>query len=137
MKLAKDLKRHFQRLEKTGNDDFQLILIGGAKAYATYELHHLLRRLRIDSMRLRKYRKQLLWLAGGIPALLGIATFAVAFNQLALTYLCLALCAMFIVVLALGQHNLDQHYASIKSAEELRYLIHQELARRRSDAEIH
>lgn len=136
MKVSKDLRGLLNRLEAVGNDDFQLILLGGASAYATHELHHLLRRLRIDGMRRKRYRKQLFALAASIPLLLGLATLSIGLNRLPFAYAGLGAIIVIVGVLFWGQHHLNRHYGSLHAAEELKSIIQREIARRRSDAEI-
>jgi len=50
-------KRQIARLEQAGNNDFLLILTGGAAAFATHELHLLLRRLKVQRRKMRRMRE--------------------------------------------------------------------------------
>lgn len=70
MKTAKDLKEQFRRLEAIGNDDFELILLDGAYAFATHELSQMLRQLKVRRIRCQNGQQRLLRRAAFIPGLL-------------------------------------------------------------------
>ena len=91
MKTAKDLKAQFRRLEAAGNDDFELILLGGPEAYATHELSQLLRQLKVRKMRCRNQQKHLFRLAAMLPAFLTLSLLFIAIDRLPMVYFCLGI----------------------------------------------
>jgi hypothetical protein len=137
MKAGTETVQQLKQLEEAGNDDFELILLAGAEAYEVHELHHFLRRLRLGNMRYRKLRRELFLLACGLPILLAVATVAVAFNTLLITYLSLTLIGISISVLIIGNSQLKNAFRHMPNAHYLRHIIQTELERRRSDAEIY
>jgi hypothetical protein len=125
--------RQIRRLERAGNDDFLLILTGGASAYATYELHHLLRRLRVESIRLRELRRLVFRLGVCVPLMLMTATVAAFLGQLPIVYG--TLCALAILILTLGLAHLyiARRFRYRDRSKRLRHIVQQELERRRKD----
>jgi hypothetical protein len=81
--------RQIARLEKAGNDDFLLILTGGAGAFATHELHHLLRRLRLQSAKIKQVKDAMFKVGLVIPFLLFSASAAALASLHWLVGLCL------------------------------------------------
>lgn len=137
MKTVTETAKQLKELEKVGNDDFQLILLAGAQAYEVHELHYFLRRLRLSGMRYRKLRWELFLLGCTLPVLLAVATIAVAFNVLTITYCSLLLLALTIAGLVFGNYQLRQQFGYMPQAGQLRFIIQLELERRRTDAEIY
>jgi len=80
MALRGKIKRQVNRLERAGNNDFVLILTGGAAAFATHELHQLLRRLRIQARKLRRMREAMFRVGLMIPFLMFAACAAALAN---------------------------------------------------------
>ena len=125
--------RQISRLEQAGNNDFLLILTGGAKSYATHELHQLLRRLRIESMRLRELRRTIFRLAICVPAMLFIACAAGLLGWHPVVYGTLA-ALMFLTVLLIGANAyVKGKFTCHDRGKRLRCIIQQELERRRKD----
>ena len=123
--------RQIARLEKAGNDDFLLILTGGAGAFATHELHHLLRRIDLGCRRLDKLRRLMLRLGLAIPFLLFLAAASSLIAWRGLTGGCLLVIPACLVVLALAQVHVGKRLRTLERAGRLRAIIHQELERRR------
>ena len=125
--------RQIARLERAGNDDFLLILTGGAGAYATYELHHLLRRLRLRDLKLRGLRRVNFRLGLAIPFLM----FAACVFGLVGLHWPVYLSLLGIPVCLLLMSSLNWYVASRFScrgkSKRLRCIIQQELDRRRKD----
>lgn len=127
-------KRQINRLERAGNDDFLLILTGGAKAYATHELHQLLRRLRIESLRLRRLRQIMLGVGIGIPGLLFAACAAGLLGLVQLVYALLVAFGVFTLILISFNWYVSGNFRCHDRGKRLRCIIQQELERRRKDA---
>ncbi len=125
--------RQINRLERAGNDDFLLILTGGANAYATHELHHLLRRLRIESMRLGELRRTIFRLGVCIPAMLFTACAAGLLGWHPVVYGTLAALAFLAVVLIVATAYVRGRFTCHDRGKRLRCIIQQELERRRKD----
>lgn len=125
--------RQIKRLEREGNDDFLLILTGGAAAYATHELHHLLRRLRLESMRMLRLRRTTFRLGACVPLMLFAAVGAGLFGLHAMVYGTLA--ALFCLMVALIVLNTYQRrrFHCLQRGKRLGHIIQQELERRRKD----
>lgn len=125
--------RQINRLEQAGNNDFLLILTGGADAYATHELHHLLRRLRIESMRLGELRRTIFRLGVCIPAMLFTACGAGLLGWHPVVYGTLAALFFLAVVLAVATVYVKGRFSCHDRSKRLRCIIQQELERRRTD----
>ena len=123
--------RQIDHLERAGNDDFLLILTGGASAYATHELHHLLRRLRIESMRLGELRRTIFRLGVCIPAMLFTACGAGLLGWHPVVYGTLAALAFLAVVLVMATRYVSGRFSCHDRSKRLRHIIQQELERRR------
>ena len=126
-------KRQLRRLERAGNDDFLLILTGGAGAYPTYELHHLLRRIRLQAKKLQRLRSWLFRIGASIPTLMLLAcAFGVA-GILTATYVCLFVLPLCLAGLVFGTYYVTGNFSCMDRAKRLRGIIQQELERRRKD----
>lgn len=125
--------RQLNRLERAGNDDFLLILTGGASAYATHELHHLLRRLRLESMRLRQLRRTIFRLSACVPMMLFTACLSGLFGWYPVVYGTLAALLVLSVLLVGATSYVHNRYACHDRGKRLRCIIQQELERRRKD----
>ena len=126
-------KRQINRLERAGNDDFLLILTGGAGAYATHELHHLLRRLRLESMKKRQLRRTVFRLSACVPLMLFAACFAALFGWEPVVYGTLAALSFLTVVLFASNRYVESRFSRLNRSKRLRCIIQQELERRRKD----
>ncbi len=125
--------RQISRLEKAGNDDFLLILTGGANAYATYELHHLLRQLRLQDLKLRSLRQLMFQLGLAIPFLMFAAcAFGLAGLHWIVYALLLAIPVCLLALVSLSWFIAGKFSCTGKS-KRLRCIIQQELDRRRKD----
>jgi len=129
-------ERQIARLERAGNDDFLLILTGGAGAFATHELHLLLRRLRIQGRRLRRLRDAMFRVGLAIPFLMFAACACALANWRPLVGLCLMAIPFCLVVLVLAQAYIVRHFSSLNRTKRLRCIIQQELERRRRGEEV-
>ena len=125
--------RQISRLEQAGNNDFLLILTGGAKAYATHELHHLLRRLRIESMRLRELRRTIFRLALCVPLMLFVACAASLLSWQPVVYGTLAALLFLTLLLIAANIYVGGRFKCHDRGKRLRCIIQQELERRRKD----
>ncbi len=125
--------RQLTRLEQAGNNDFLLILTGGAKAYATHELHQLLRRLRIESIRLRELRRTIFRLAICVPLMLFVACAAGLFGWQPVVYGTLSALLVLTVLLIGANIYVRGRYTCHDRGKRLRCIIQQELERRRKD----
>ncbi|THH40579.1 hypothetical protein [Neolewinella litorea] len=125
--------RQINRLERAGNNDFLLILTGGASAYATHELHHLLRRLRLESMRLRELRRTIFRLSACIPLMLFVAAAAGLFGWLPVVYGTLASLIFLAGLLIVATSYVRGRFNCHDRGKRLRCIIQQELERRRKD----
>ncbi|WP_116126557.1 hypothetical protein [Lewinella sp. IMCC34183] len=125
--------RQISRLERAGNDDFLLILTGGASAYATHELHHLLRRLRLESMRLRQLRRTIFRLSACVPLMLFVACAAGLFGWHPVVYGTLAALLFLAALLAVTISYVTRRFSCHDRGKRLRCIIQQELERRRKD----
>jgi uncharacterized membrane protein YoaK (UPF0700 family) len=124
-------KRQITRLEQTGNDDFQLILTGGAEAFATHELHQLLRRIKVKSRQVRLLRERMFQVGLCIPFLMFAACVAALTSLQGLVemfVLCIPLC---VLVLVYQQRRAGRSFSCYDRSKRLRCIIQQELARRR------
>ena len=129
--LKGKIKRQVNRLQRVGNDDFALILTGGAEAFATHELHQLLRRLKLQRSRLQLIRDGMFRLGLAIPFLMFAACTLALVGQRALTGLCVAAIPVCVLLLALVQVHVRRRYTCLDRAKRLRFIIQQELDRRR------
>ena len=129
--LRGKIKRQINRLQRAGNDDFALILTGGAEAFATHELHQLLRRLKIHSQRVRMLRDVMFRIGLTLPLLMFAACTLALVGQRTLTGACLLALPVCILALALLQMHVRRQYACMDRAKRLRFIIQQELDRRR------
>lgn len=125
--------RQITRLERAGNNDFLLILTGGAGAFATHELHHLLRRLRIETMRLREIKRTIFRLAICVPAMLFIACGAGLLGWLPVVYGTLSALTVLTVLLIGANAYVNAKFSCHDRGKRLRCIIQQELERRRKD----
>ncbi|SER37494.1 hypothetical protein [Neolewinella agarilytica] len=129
-------ERQIARLEQAGNDDFLLILTGGAAAFATHELHLLLRRLRIQGQQLRRLRDSMFRIGLAIPFLMFAACACALASWRPLVGICLLAIPMCLLVLAIAQAYISRHFSSLSRAKRLRCIIQQELERRRRGEEV-
>ncbi len=129
--LRGKLKRQINRLERVGNNDFALILTGGAEAFATHELHQLLRRIKIYEGRLRLYRDFMFRLGLAIPFLMFSGCTLALVGQKWLVGSCMIALPVCILILALTQVHVRRRYACMDRSKRLRSIIRQELDRRR------
>ncbi len=125
--------RQINRVERAGNDDFLLILTGGASAYATHELHHLLRRLRLERMKLGQVRRSVFRLSACVPLMLFVACIGALLSWQPVVYGTLA-ALVFLTVLLVGVTGyVSGRYSCHDRGKRLRCIIQQELERRRKD----
>lgn len=124
-------KRQIARLERAGNNDFLLILTGGAAAFATHELHQLLRRLKVQRRRLRTMRAAMLKVGMAIPFLMFLACAAALASWRGLVSVFLAAIPACLLLLAIAQLYIGKHFSCLDRAKRLRCIIQQELERRR------
>jgi len=124
-------KRQIARLEKAGNNDFLLILTGGAAAFATHELHLLLRRLKIQRHKMRRMRETMFKVGVAIPFLMFAACAAALASWRGLVSICLAAIPLCLIALILVQSHIRTHFSYLERAKRLRCIIQQELERRR------
>lgn len=127
-------ERQIARLEKAGNDDFLLILTGGAGAFATHELHQLLRRIKVKSMQISKLRENMFKVGLCIPFLM-LAAFAASLASLKslVGFFLLAIPGCLILLVA-GQIHAGKSFSCYDRAKRLRCIIQQELERRRNSS---
>ena len=125
------LRRQIAALERVGNDDFQLILTGGAAAFATHELHQMLRRIRLKTEQVGRLRQTMFVVGLCIPFLM----FAACVAGLVALY---GLCELFVLgiplcvlILVYQQRRAERSFSCYDRAKRLRGIIMQELARRR------
>ncbi|OAV44698.1 hypothetical protein [Lewinella sp. 4G2] len=135
MALRGKIKRQIKRLERAANDDFTLILTGGAEAFATHELHQLLRRLKVNSTRLDKLRDFMFRVGLAIPFLMFAATALSLIGLRSMVGTCLIAMPVCVLVLALTQVHVSRNYACVRQQKRLRHIIQQELDRRRRGTE--
>lgn len=125
-------------LEDFGNDDLQLLLLEeAAAAYATSELHFLLRQLNMKQQRLAHYRRQLTFLAILLPMLLSASIFFCLLDRLPITYFLLGFAGLIIGVLSAGFYQLRRDQQRLLHGDVIALRIQEELSRRRRDAEIY
>ena len=129
--LKGKIRRQIARLERAGNNDFALILTGGAEAFATAELHQLLRRIKVYTNRLRIIRDFMFRVGLLIPFLMFAACLLVLVGQTFWVGVCLAIIPVCILVLALAQIYVNGVFACMDRSRRLRFIIQQELDRRR------
>lgn len=133
MKTAKDLKAQFRRLEAAGNDDFELILLGGPDAYATHELSQLLRQLKVRKMRCRNQEKQLFRLAVMLPIFLILSLLFIGIDRLPMVHFCLGIAATTAVLFAWRAWQQTTFLREVTRRDPKLYrIISRELRRRRS-----
>ena len=129
--LRGKIKRQINRLERIGNDDFALILTGGAEAFATHELHQLLRRLKIYNTRLRLIRDLMFRIGLAVPFLMFAACTLALMNMRELVGVCMIIIPACVLTLAMLQVHVRRNYATMDRGKRLRCIIQQELDRRR------
>jgi len=123
--------RQIARLERAGNDDFLLILTGGASAFATHELHQLLRRIKIKSRKISWLREAMFKVSLCIPFLMFAACVAALASLRGLVgYFLLAIPACLVLIVA-AQIHVGKSFSCYDRAKRLRCIIQQELERRR------
>lgn len=125
------LRRAIARLERAGNDDFQLILTGGAAAFATHELHLLLRRLQVGTRRVRRLRRDMSRVKLVLPALLLSAGIAARIGENAWMRYALLGALLCVLILIYQNRRAGRSFRSGERVKRLRGIIRQELARRR------
>ena len=125
--------RQINRLERAGNDDFLLILTGGAGAYATHELHILLRRIRLQAIKLRKIREAMFRVGVVIPLLMFAACGAGLAGLHVVVYTCLLCIPGCLLLLIAMSWYVAGNFSCHDRAKRLRCIIQQELERRRKD----
>ena len=124
-------KRQIARLERAGNDDFLLILTGGASAFATHELHQLLRRIKIKTREISRLREAMLKISLCIPFLMFAACAAALASLRGLVGCFLMAIPACLIVLVIGQIHAGKSFSCYDRAKRLRCIIQQELERRR------
>lgn len=125
------LARQIARLEKAGNDDFELILTGGAGAFATHELHQLLRRIKLKSQQVARLRAMMFKVGLCIPFLMFAACMAAIISLRGLFELFLLAIPVCLLVLVYQHQRADRSFSCYDRAKRLRCIIQQELERRR------
>ncbi|PHI18980.1 hypothetical protein CEQ90_15175 [Lewinellaceae bacterium SD302] len=132
MKTAQDLKEHLRRLEAVGNDDFELILLGGPDAYATHELSQLLRQLKVRRISSLHQQRQLFRLSAIIPVFLVLAVVFIGIDRLEMVRFCLGVSLALFALVAWRSYRLRDLIAQVNDRDRrLRRMISHELARRR------
>lgn len=129
--------RLLREVEKAGNDDFGLILLAGPKAYATHELHVLLRLLRIKVQQVNRIRRWSYILGWLLPFSLFVATITAMQGWLTITYLCLALAPLTLGAMILLEGWQARVLSVYDQAGEVRTKIETELAWRRANQEFY
>lgn len=124
-------KRQIARLERIGNDDFQLILTGGAGAFATHELHQLLRRIRVRTRQVSQMRRTMFKVGLCIPFLLFAACVAALISLRGLVVIFVLAIPLCLIVLVFQQFRSGRQFSCYDRAKRLQAIIQQELARRR------
>ena|GEM_PF-2021515 len=124
-------KRQIARLERVGNDDFQLILTGGAGAFATHELHLLLRRIRVRSRQVSRLRRTMFKVGLCIPFLMFAACAAALVSLRGLVAIFILAIPVCLIILVYQQVRAGRKFSCYNRAKRLRAIIQQELARRR------
>ena len=124
-------KRQIARLERIGNDDFQLILTGGAGAFATHELHLLLRRIRIRTQQVSRLRRTMFKVGLCIPFLMFAACVAALVSLRGLVTIFVLAIPVCLIILVYQQVRAGQKFSCYDRAKRLRGIIQQELERRR------
>lgn len=125
------LARQIARLERAGNDDFLLILTGGAGAFPTHELHLLLRRVRIEERKHARLRRLMFKIGLAIPFLMFCACACSLLAWRTLTGVCLLTLPALLLTLALCQLRVRRRFRCLDRGERIRAIINQELERRR------
>lgn len=136
MALRGKIKRQVARLERAGNNDFVLILTGGAEAFATHELHQLLRRIKVQGRKLRRLREAMFKIGLLIPFLMFAACAAALINMRHLTGVLLCAIPFCVFILGLAQFHISRHLSCLDRGKRLRCIIQQELDRRRRGQHI-
>lgn len=132
MKAAHDLKEQLRRLEAAGNNDFELILLGGPDAYATHELSQLLRQLKVRRISSMQQQRQLFRLAIMIPILLVLAVVFMGIDSLAMVRFCVGLSLVAFALIVWRSFRLSKLIEQVNDRDRrLRTIIAHELARRR------
>ncbi|TXF89643.1 hypothetical protein FUA23_09340 [Neolewinella aurantiaca] len=124
-------KRQIARLERAGNDDFLLILTGGAGAFATHELHLLLRRIRVRTQQVSQLRKTMFKVSLCIPLLMLAACVAALVSLRGLMAIFVLAIPVCLIILLYQQVRAGRKFSCYDRAKRLRAIIQQELARRR------
>lgn len=136
MTLRGKIKRQINRIECAGNNDFVLILTGGAAAFATHELHLLLRQLRLQKNKLRRMRETMFRVGLLIPFLMFAACAAALTNTRWLVGICMLSIPFCVLFLALVQRHISRNMRFLRRAKRLRRIIQQELDRRRRGIDV-
>lgn len=134
--LKGKIRRQIKRLERSGNNDFALILTGGAEAFATHELHQLLRQINVNEVRLRKIRDFMFRVGLAIPFLMFAACTLALVGQRTIVGFCLLAIPFLVLVLAITQLHVRRRYACMDRSKRLRFIIQQELDRRRRGQDL-
>ncbi len=129
-------KRQIARLERAGNDDFLLILTGGAGAFATHELHHLLRRIKVKTRKVSKLRENMLKIALCIPFLMFAACAAAMVSLRGLVAVFLFAIPVCLLLMVAAQLHAGKSFSCYDRAKRLRCIIQQELERRRNGSVV-
>lgn len=127
-------ERQIARLEKAGNDDFLLILTGGAGAFATHELHQLLRRIKVKSRQISKLRETMFKIGLCIPFLMFAACAAALASLHGLVGFFLMAIPACLLTLIAAQIHAGKRFSYYDRAKRLRCIILQELERRRNSS---
>ena len=125
------LARQIARLERVGNDDFQLILTGGAAAFATHELHLMLRRIQLKSRQVSRLRRAMFTVALFLPLLLLAACVAALIGLRPLVGGFLLAIPLCVAILIYQDTRAGRSFRCYDHARRLRGIIQQELDRRR------
>jgi hypothetical protein len=132
MKTARDLNDQFQRLEAAGNNDFELIMLGGPDAYATHELSQLLRQLKVRRIRARQQQRILFQLAIMLPVFLVVSLLFIAIDRIAMVRVALGIATAIALIFAWKAYSIRQLITEVSSRDiHLYKIISHELVRRR------
>ncbi|MEM9928349.1 MAG: hypothetical protein AAF840_00895 [Bacteroidota bacterium] len=129
-------RRQIARLERAGNDDFLLILTGGASAFATHELHQLLRRIKIKTRQVSKLREAMFKVGLCIPFLMFAACTAAMLSLRSLVVLFLLAIPVCLLLMVAAQLHAGKSFSCYDRAKRLRCIIQQELERRRNGSVV-
>jgi hypothetical protein len=132
--VNRKFKRQIAQLEKAGNDDFLLILTGGAGAFATHELHQLLRRIKVKTRQVSKLRDTMFKVGLCIPFLMFAACAASLASLRSLVGFFLMAIPACLILLVAAQIHAGKSFSCYDRAKRLRCIIQQELKRRRDSS---